>query len=153
MAVQQKILDFTHRHIHAIGILAILSVIANIVLTDGHPALAVIVIIPLLLFGIVFLFVSVPLVRSLESLGREGVQDLVIETGKDVRDLTPHERNAAARRWKRSRVSQRTLRIYGAGIVAIGFIALLVTRQWAGALIVGSLIAVIVVQALFRKRS
>ncbi|MFH0828579.1 MAG: hypothetical protein V1907_00130 [Candidatus Kerfeldbacteria bacterium] len=152
MVIQQKILDFTHKHIHAIGICAILSVIANITLIGGHPILAVVVIIPLLLFGIVFLIASVPGVKHLESLGRENVQDFVVETGSDVSALTPHERNKAARRWKRSRVSQRALQIYGALIVLIGCIALVMTRQWAGALIVGSLLCIIIIQGLFRRK-
>ena len=153
MNMRKQILEYTHRYIHAIGVLAILSVIANIMLISAHPVLAVVAIIPLGLFGIVFLIASIPGVRYLESLGRESVQDFVIETGRDVSAMTPHERNAAARRWQRRKVNQRSLRIYGAIIVLVGCISLIVTRQWAGVLIVGSLLCIIIVQRLFRRKN
>lgn len=140
------------RHMKPVGILTFCIVVAFIALVGRHPTLAVVLITPLVMFGVVLLIVSVPAVRNLESMGNEATQEYVLETSRDVSGMSRREKRTEVRAWKHRLRHPRALRLFGIMIVAVGFILLLVAEQWTGAIIVGAAVFLLVIPARRTKR-
>lgn len=146
-AIRNRILGFVGRYRALVGIGSVVLLVGAAWLSDGHTTLALLCVAPVVLGGGIVIALNVSAVRTLESLGNEEVQRYVMETGADVASMPQGKRNKLARRWARRSLSPRLFAWIGAVVLLGGFAALVVFREWTGALVVGMLLMLMVYRA------